>query len=80
MDSASKPAMCEAEWVRNDNLLIEADGLLSGASFSGVFYEAGDERPDADGAENEARSAHDSIDGDSPASDTRPSGKNRAGA
>ena len=42
----------------------------------GYYYEAGNERSDADGAENEARSAYDTIDGDSPASHPRPSGKN----
>jgi hypothetical protein len=41
----------------------------------GNFHEAGNERSDADGAEDEARSAHDSIDGDSPASYHGPSGK-----
>ena len=46
----------------------------------GCIYEAGDERTDADGAEDEARTAYDTIDGDSPASNSCPSGKNRAGA
>jgi hypothetical protein len=49
-------------------------------NFFRCIYEVGDERSVADGAENEARSAYDTIDGDSPASNPRPSGKNRAGA
>ena len=48
-------------------------------SFYRCLYEDGDVRPDAAGAAYEARSAHDTVDGDTPASHPRASGANRAG-
>jgi hypothetical protein len=62
----------------HNKLLFEKKKLKD--NFFGCFYEAGDEHAHADGAENDARSAYDTIDGDSPAPNPCPSGKNRTGA
>jgi hypothetical protein len=62
------------------DIIVKTGVTSQNKDFFRCIYEAGDEHTDADGAENDARSAYDTIDGDSPASNPCPSGKNRTGA